>query len=135
MAKKTNSRNMKTAQPASSPAGCNLLLALTLVPVIIGVLLIGAWGLDITIFDEAQAQITVGILFILLGFTASNALQRRRGLAAGWGLLAVADVVMLAWLDVRAQLVAAGFGLVGLVFLAVEFFRQYRRGRAEKAKK
>lgn len=127
MTKKSHAGNTKATQGA--PAGCNLLLALTLVPLVIGALLIGAWVLDIEVFGDPQSQITVGILFILLGFAASNALQRRWRLAAGWGLLILADLVILAWLDVRAQIVAIGFGVVGLIFLAIEFYRQYQQGK------
>ncbi len=135
MSKKSPARSSKATQQSSATPGCNLLLALTLVPLIIGGLLIGAWALDIEIFGDPQAQITVGVLFILLGFTASNAMQKRWRLAAGWGLLAIADLVILAWLNVWAQMVAIGFGAVGIIFLAIEFYRQYRQGRAEKQKK
>jgi len=112
-----------------------VLLTLTLVPLIIGVLLIGAWGLDILILEDDQSQITTGILFFLLSFAASNILQKRWMLAAGWALLMCADLVILAWLDVRAQIVAAAFGLVGFVFLAVEFYKQYQQGKAKQMKK
>lgn len=131
MTKKSNPRRTAT-RPGPTAPGCNLLLALTLVPLVIGALLIGAWVLDLEIFGDPQAQITVAVLFILLGFAASNALQRRWRLAAGWGLLMIADLVILAWLDVRAQMVAIGIGAVGVIFLIIEFYRQYQQGRAEK---
>jgi hypothetical protein len=134
MAKKPSPRrNGLKTEKKNSPGG-NVLLTLTLVPLIIGVLLIGAWALDILIL-EGQSQIIVGILFFLLSFAASNALQKRWRLAAGWTLLMCADLVILAWLDVRAQIVAAGFGLIGLVFLAVEFYQQYQQGKAREVKK
>jgi membrane-bound ClpP family serine protease len=135
MTKKSPARNIKAIRRSPSASGCNLLLALTLVPIVIGVLLIGAWVLDISIFDDAQSQIIVGILFILLGFAASNILQKRWRLAAGWGLLMCADLVLLAWLNVWAQAIAIGFGLVGLIFLGIEFYRQYRQGQQSKLKK
>jgi len=50
-------------------------------------------------------------------------------------LLMCADLVILAWLELWAQVVAIGFGLVGLIFLAVEFYRQYQQGKLEKVKK
>lgn len=135
MAKKSPARNTKATQRQPAAPGRNLLLTLTLVPLVVGILLIGAWVLDILIFDDAQSQVTVAILFILLSFTGSNALQRRWRLAAGWGLMMCADLVILAWLNIWAQIVAIGFGLVGLIFLAIEFYRQYQRGSLEKAKK
>jgi len=135
MTKISRTGNTKATRQSLAAPGCNLLLALTLVPLIIGALLIGAWVLDILIFEDAQSQITVAFLFFLLGFAASNAMQKRWRLAAGWGLLMLADLVILAWLDVRAQTVAIGFGGVGVVFLAIEFYSQYQQGRVEKEKK
>lgn len=135
MTKKSRAASTKATRPGSAGIGHNLLLTLTLVPAVIGLLLIGAWILDILIFEDAQSQVTVGILFLLLGFAASNLLQKRWRLAAGWGLLVIADLAVLLWLDVRAQMVAIGFGLVGLLVLAVEFYRQYRPGAEQKPKK
>jgi hypothetical protein len=133
MAKKSKKKNRRTITARKrSGLGKNLLLTLTLVPLIIGVLLIGAWVLDILVLDDFQAQITVGVLFFLLSFAASNALQKRWRLAAGWGLLMCADLVLWAWLEVWAQVTALGVGLIGLVLLVIEFYKQYQAGRAEK---
>ena len=129
--------NKKTSKPSpkrSSP-GRNVFLALTLVPLIIGVILIGAWILDIELLDTPQSQVTVGIFFFLLTFTASNAIQKRWRLSAGWGLLAIADIVTLAWLNVAAQVIALGVGGIGLVFLGMEFYKQYQQDKAKKAAK
>jgi hypothetical protein len=131
MPKKSLSRNNKLSTEKKNSPGRNVLLTLTLVPLIIGVLLIAAWALDILILEDDQSQITIGILFFLLSFVASNALQKRWRLAAGWALLMCADLVILAWLDVRAQIVAAGFGLVGVVFLVIEFYQQYQQSKAK----
>lgn len=133
MAKKSKQKYARAAAQKRSGLGKNLLLTLTLVPLIIGVLLIGAWVLDILVLDDFQAQITVGVLFFLLSFAASNALQKRWRLAAGWGLLMCADLVLWAWLEVWAQVTALGVGLIGLVLLVIEFYKQYRSGRAEKS--
>jgi hypothetical protein len=135
MTKKSPSRRKKSESQKQSSPGRNVFLTLTLVPLIVGILLIGAWVLDILILEDPQSQVTVGILFFLLSFAASNALQKRWRLAAGWGLLMCADLVILAWLDLWAQVVAIGVGLVGLIFLAVEFYRQYQQGKLEKARK
>ena len=96
--------------------------------------MIGAWVLDIEIFDNLQSQITVGILFFLLSFAASNALQKRWRLAAGWGILAVADLIVLAWLDIRAQVVALSVGSIGAALLGFEFFRQIGERRNEESR-
>jgi hypothetical protein len=131
MPKKTQ-RNSKQPTPGkrSSP-GKNVLLALTLVPLVIGIILIGAWVLDLELLENPQSQITVGIFFFLLTFTASNAIQKRWRLAAGWGLLAIADIVTLAWLNLAAQVVAISVGLVGIILLGIEFYRQYQQGKTK----
>lgn len=135
MAKKSKQKYTRTAAQKRSGLGKNLLLTLTLVPLVIGVLLIGAWVLDILVLDDFQSQITVGVLFFLLSFAASNALQKKWRLAAGWGLLMCADLVLMGWLEVWAQVTALGVGLIGLILLLIEFYRQYRSGGPEKAGK
>ena len=111
--------------------GKNVLLSLTLVPMVLGIIFLGAWALDIEILGDIQSQITVGIFFFLLTFTTSNAIQKRWMLASGWGLLAVADIVTLAWLNVTAQVIAITVGLIGVVLLGVEFYKQYQRGKSK----
>jgi len=131
MAKKSSKKSRKPSTKQSSP-GKNVFLALTLVPLVIGIILIGAWVLDIEFLDTPQSQVTVGIFFFLLAFTTSNAIQKRWRLAAGWGLLAVADIVTLAWLNVAAQVIALCLGLIGLISLGVEFYKQYQQGKTKK---
>ncbi len=121
-------KKRKTSTKRSSP-GRNVFLALTLVPLVIGIILIGAWVLDLEILDNPQSQITVGIFFFLLSFTASNVIQKRWRLAIGWALLAIADIVTLAWLNVVAQGLALILGLVGAILLGIEFYKQYQQGK------
>jgi len=127
-------KKKKTSIKRSSP-GKNVFLALTLVPLVIGIILIGAWVLDLEILDNQQSQITVGIFFFLLSFTASNAIQKRWRLAIGWGLLAIADIVTLGWLIVTIQIVAISIGLIGVILLGIEFYKQYQQGEKKKATK
>jgi len=127
-------KKKKTSIKRSSP-GKNVFLALTLVPLVIGIILIGAWVLDLEILDNQQSQITVGIFFFLLSFTASNAIQKRWRLAIGWGLLAIADIVTLGWLNVAIQIVAISIGLIGVILLGIEFYKQYQQGEKKKATK
>jgi hypothetical protein len=107
-------------------------LSLSLVPLVIGLILIGAWVLELELLPNSQSQVTVGIFFFLLAFTASNAIQARWRLAGGWGLLAVADLVTLAWLNLAAQVIAIVAGLVGVVLLGIEFYQQYQQGKKKK---
>ena len=130
MAKK-NKRKPSTKR--NSP-GKNVFLSLTLVPLVIGIILIGAWALDIELLDNPQSQITVGVFFFLLTFTTSNAIQKRWRLAAGWGLLATADLVTLAWLNVAAQIIALSVGVIGLALLGIEFYRQYQQNKTKNRK-
>lgn len=126
MTKKSTSKNKQVTLQRKSKPGSNLLLTLTLVPLVIGILLIVAWVLDIAIFDEPQLHVTVGVLFFLFSFAVSNILQKRWMLAAGWGLLLCADIIILAWLHVWAQSVALVVGLAGVVLLGIEFYRHYQ---------
>jgi len=131
MAKKTSKKNIKKKR--TSP-GKNILMMLTLVPIVIGLLLILAWALDLEILAN-QSEIQVGLFFLLLGFALSNVLQKRLGLAAGWGALAVADLIVLTWLNVWAQTIASIAGLIGIIFLGVEFYKQYQQDKLKKAGK
>ena len=131
--KKKNTTNKLSSKKRSSP-GKNILMTLTLVPMIIGVILIGAWALEIEVLKN-QSEVTVGVLFFLLGFAASNAFQKRYKLAAGWGALAVADLILLTWLSVWAQGVALVVALIGIVYLGIEFYKQYRRDKEKETKK
>ena len=125
--------NRKSSKKRNSP-GKNVFLSLTLVPLVIGIILIGAWALDIELLDNPQSQITVGIFFFLLTFTTSNAVQKRWRLSAGWGLLAAADLVTLAWLNVAAQIIALSVGVIGLILLGVEFYKQYQQNKTKNRK-
>jgi hypothetical protein len=135
MAKKVQQTNKKLTSGKKASPWKNILLALTLVPFIIGVILIGAWVLDLELLENPQSQVTVAVFFFLLTFTLSNAIQSRWRLAAGWGLLAIADMVTLAWLNVAAQIIAIVLGMIGVILLGIEFYQQYQQGKTKKASK
>jgi hypothetical protein len=111
-----------------------LFLALTLVPLIFGVGLIFAWAFDVYIFGDPESLPLIGLLFILFSFAASNALQKNRSLAIGWFLLAVADLVLLLWVELWAQVLALIAGMVGVGFLFVGFRRRYKEEQAKTKK-
>jgi hypothetical protein len=134
MAKKVSQRGKATQTRQASSPGKNVFLSLTLVPLVIGMILVGAWVLDIELLDDLQSQVIVGVFFFLLAFTASNAIQRRWRLAAGWGLLAVADIVTLGWLNLAAQIVAIGAGLIGAALLGGEFYVQFKQSKQTSKK-
>jgi hypothetical protein len=119
---KTTIKNQKT-----DPLWLRALLALSLAPLILGVALIGAWSLDITLIGELESQIWIGLLLILFSFTLSNLLQRKWNLFVGWLLLTLADYLLLRLVDLRVQILALALAAVGMGFLIIEFYRQFRR--------
>lgn len=127
-AKKGSAKKNASSRPS-------LLLALTLVPMVIGGLLILAWGLDIDIWDPPEVQVWIGILFILLSFAASNALQQKWLPAAGWLLLGVADFLLLRWLALWVQVIALVMATAGIVLILFEFIRNWRSNSKSKTKK
>jgi hypothetical protein len=110
--------------------GQTRLLALTLVPIIAGGLLVIAWAVDWELVPPLENQAFLGLLFILLGFTLSNLIQKKWTLAAGWGLLTLADLLLLTQRVIWIQIGALALTVAGLLLLAVEFYRQYQQNRS-----
>lgn len=129
-AKPKKRKKRKGTKRSKEASGKNLLLSLTLVPLVIGILLIGAWGLDLYVFDDPQTQPLVGLLFMLFSFSASNALQKKRNLAIGWILLFLADLVLLLWVELWAQIIAIISGVIGAGFLLVAFYHRWKEDQA-----
>ena len=134
MARRKN-RNKSAVPHKQRGLWTSLLLALSLVPMVLGLLLIGAWAIDINIFDNPQSQTLVGILFILFGFAMSNALQKKRDLAIGWALLTIADLVLLFWIELWAQIVAIIAGAAGLTILLITFYKRWQEEQTIAKKK
>lgn len=134
MADKHASKKSSLSRPgAKAPPAKNLLLMLSLLPLIAGVLLVFAWVLDINIWGDAQFQVSLAILLMLVSFAISNAVQKLWFLAAGWTLLAVADLILILLVDYRYQIVAFVIGGVGLVLVGYEFFRRIQaQGKAAR---
>lgn len=134
MAKKRSKQNLATKKPENSqPLSISILLTLTLVPMVIGILMIGAWALDIELWEDPQAQVIIGLLFILVSFAVSNGLQKKWRLAAGWSILAISDAILLLWLNVAVQIIALVLAVVGLIIIISEFINQWKKNkRAEQ---
>jgi len=130
-AKKTTKKTSKTKEVR--PSWKNLLLALTLVPLVAGVILLAAWVLDFKLIGELESQVWVGVMFILLSFTLSNLVQERWRLFAAWLLLLVADVVLLAWVNLTAQIIAIILAVIGVILLGIEVYRHFE-GQAQQGK-
>jgi membrane-bound ClpP family serine protease len=112
-----------------------LLLALTLVPLIIGVLLIGAWALDIYIWEPPENQVVLAVLFILLSFVTSNALQKRWQASIAWLFMLVADWVLLTSYNVTFQIGAFILVGIGVILLGIEFYRRWQQQKQSGARK
>lgn len=121
----TKNKSKKSAKIKQKPGGWkNLLLALSLVPLVAGIFLIIAWALDWDITGSLENQVFVGILFLLLSFTMSNLVQQRWLLGFGWLLLALADFLILLTLDSSIQITAVVIGIAGLVLIGFRYFQQ-----------
>lgn len=117
----------KLSAQAGQTAGKPILLALTLVPLVAGVLLIAAWSLDIALLADLDSQLWVGVLFILVSFALSNLFQKRWGLFIGWCLIAISDILLLSILNFTVQVIAIAIGVVGVILVLIGFYRVYRQ--------
>jgi hypothetical protein len=127
MASKKASTKSRNKRQTPEPTWMRALLALTLAPLILGVVLIGAWSLDITLIGELENQIFIGLFLILFSFSLSNLLQKKWGLFAGWSLLTIADLLLIRLVDLRVQIIALALAALGMGLLIMEFYRQFRR--------
>ncbi len=132
MAAKKNVSKKKIQSKEPKPAWQNIILSLTLVPLVIGVLLIIAWAADWDWVGSLENQIYIGILFLLFSFSISNLVQRRWLLFAGWALLLMADLIFLLVIERTAQIFAGVIGLAGILIISYHFFRQIGQNSASR---
>ncbi len=103
------------------------LQVLALAPLAVGVLLLLTALTGLLVWGSALGQIVAGIVYILLAFALSNAVQKQWGLAAGWLMVGGALWLELG-LPVDAVRIAAGaLAAVGVAILAREFLRRRRQ--------
>ena len=118
-------KSQKNSTPP--PRGLHgILLALTLVPLIVGVTLIIFWALDLETFGDPERLPPVAMFFILISFTVSNALQKRWQLTAGWAFLSGASLLL--WISTQPTMLILSLilGLIGLGFIGIEYARQIK---------
>lgn len=121
MSKRSLPKSKSKSASTSQPGWVKLALALTLVPLVAGIVFIILWAIDVYLWPDPLAQALIGVLFILFSFAANNALQRKWIAAGGWGLLSLADLLLLTTLDLRLQIpaIVAGFAGAGLLLFEV----------------
>jgi hypothetical protein len=133
-AKHSANRRSSTQRRSRKPAWRPWLLALTLVPLGVGlVLLVGAL-VNVIVWGSRQDQMVMAGFYILFSFVASNAVQKQWMLTAGWMLLGAA-----AWLALNSsvaglKVVAAALAGIAVGVISREFLRRARQ-RAEKGRK
>lgn len=131
MAKKRSPQRRRAVQTAPQMARWQqLLLLVTVVPMLAGIFLFVASWFDIQLFGTPESQTIAGALLALLGFAAANALQKLWRLALGWLLIAVG--VWLATAAPGTPLLWAGVavGAVGLALVLWAFVERYRQVRS-----
>ena len=134
MATKTSRKKKAEQAQRKRDAWKNVLLALTLVPLVIGVLLVVLWaGLDIDLWDARENQVVVGTLFILLSFGLSNAVQKNWMASAGWLLLMAGDAVLLTTRNLTVQIASGVLGGLGLIFLIVAILKKAHAQETKQA--
>ena len=138
MAKRSSKRSYgkaRSAQGRSQKASWQKwLLALTLVPLVGGVVLIIGALSDIIVWSSRADQIAMGCFYILFSFVASNAVQKQWNLAGGWTLIGIAAWVVLNSSDVLLRVVAAALAGIGMALVSREFLKRAGR-RPAKSKK
>ncbi len=104
-----------------------VLQVLALAPLTVGVLLLLTAVTGLLVWGSALEQIVAGVVYILLAFASSNAVQKQWALASGWLMVGGALWLELG-LPVDAVRIAAGaFAAIGIAILAREFLRRRRQ--------
>lgn len=122
-------------KPEDLPRWKKWLLTLSLVPLVVGVILIFAWAIDWDMWGALEDQIVIGTLFLFFGFGLTNVLQSHWELAAGWLLLMVADWMVLAAVNTGIQRIGMVLGVGGLIILGFEYFRRIAQNRKKQVRK
>jgi hypothetical protein len=129
---KKSSRALSHEKTAQRTNWKQIFLALSLVPLVAGVILIIMWAMDFFLWQPPDTQVTIAVLFIFLSFSASNFFQDKRLLAVGWFLLMIADGLLLSQLRGPGQILAIILGVIALGLFTFEVFRRVRSQITER---
>ena len=121
-------RKEKSSQP-EAPRWRQLLLIVSVVPMLVGVVLFVASWFDAVWIGTPTTQTVAGGVLACLGFTVSNALQAKWQLAGGWALLGLAVWLLVAPPLIALRWLGAVAGLAGAVLVLLAFVQRYRQIR------
>ena len=125
-AKKQSKSLQKTQEQPQRPRWVNLLLALTLLPIISGGILLVTPLLGFNIFEPREMQWFFGLFLLFSGFALSNYLQKKWMLAVGWTALALCGVLLWFFSEIWIQAAAVALGCSGLASIVYEFWQRTR---------
>lgn len=110
----------------------NALLALSLVPLALGVIGLIIWGgFDKSLFESEEVHLLVSGFYLLLGLSMNNLVRKKWFLGFGWILPTVAVLVVLNVAAEWAGTAAIAIAAMGLLLLAAGFIQEYRVQRQE----
>ena len=110
----------------------NALLALSLVPLAMGVIGLIIWGgFDKSLFESEEVHLLVSGFYLLLGLSMNNLVRKKWFLGLGWILPTVAVLVVLNVAAEWAGTAAIAIAAMGLLFLLAGFIQEYRVQRQQ----
>jgi hypothetical protein len=129
---------MSTAKPSSKKktnekdTRQTVLLALSLIPLGLGVIGLIIWGgFDKSLFESEEVHLLVSGFYLLLGLSMNNLVRKKWFLGAGWILPSIAVLVALNVVAEWAGTAAIAITALGLVMLLLGFIQEYRIQRSE----
>lgn len=127
MASRSTNRRLSSKRAASKYPLRQMLQALALVPLVLGVLLILTALVGAIVWRSSQEQAVMGGLYILFSFAASNALQKQWSLVLGWVLLGAAIWLAVYLPTLGARFAAAALAGLGVAIISRQFLRRRRQ--------
>lgn len=123
------SKRTAQAQQPVQPRWRQILLIVSVVPMLVGVILFVASWFDAIWIGNATTQTVTGGVLACLGFALSNTLQAKWPLAGGWALLGVAVWLLVAPPLLPLRWLGAVAGIAGGALVLLAFVQRYRQVR------
>lgn len=122
-------RRTEQAKATDQPRWRQILLIVSVVPMLAGVILFVASWFDAVWIGNPTTQTITGGVLACVGFTLSNVLQANWLLASGWVLLGAAVWLLVAPPLLPLRWLGAVAGAVGAALVLLAFVRRYRQIR------